>query len=299
MTRTPNRPARISVASSDRRVFARADKIAAPVKAGVNAYAPPRAFDRWKAGVQAADPKGATTITIYDVIGEDFWSGGGVTVNRIDAALRQIGDQPVEVHINSPGGDMFEGIAIYNRLLEHPQPINVKVMGLAASAASVIAMAGDKIEMGPASFLMIHNCWVVAVGDRNDMAETASFLEPFDDAMAGVYAQRSGQDKAAVVKMLDAETWMSGSQALEKGFADALLGADAMQEDETATAAARGFNELRANELGLVRAGLDKDEARERTKKISGWVEAHPEPASAGPPDWFAAAASFATALRG
>ena len=283
-------PVRIS-ASSERRVFAgvKPSKIPAPVAAKVSAYAPPLAFDRWKAGVHASDAKGATTITIYDVIGEDMWSGGGVTVNRIDAALRQIGDQPAEVHINSPGGNMFEGIAIYNRLLEHPQPITVKVMGLAASAASVIAMAGDTIQMGPASFLMIHNCWVAAIGDRNDMAETAAFLEPFDGAMADVYAARSGQDRAAVVKMLDAETWLSGTQAVAKGFADGLLGADDIQEDEAATAAARGLNELRANTIALVRAGVPEDEACQRTKKISGWVEAHPEPAPVGF-DWGAAA---------
>jgi ATP-dependent Clp protease protease subunit len=86
---------------------------------------------------------------MYDVIGEDFWSGGGVTVNRVDAALRQIGNQDVEVHINSPGGDMFEGIAIYNRLLEHPGKVTVKVLGLAASAASIIAMAGEEVLIGP------------------------------------------------------------------------------------------------------------------------------------------------------
>jgi ATP-dependent Clp protease protease subunit len=178
------------------RVFAaaRPSKITVPTRADVAALAKPEAFDRWNAGVRAAGDIGANVITMYDVIGEDFWSGGGVTVKRVDAALRQIGNQDVEVHLNSPGGDMFEGIAIYNRLQEHPAKVTVKVMGLAASAASIIAMAGDDILIGPASFLMIHNCWVVAVGNRHDMADTAKWLEPFDLAMAGVYAERSGQD---------------------------------------------------------------------------------------------------------
>src|SRR3546814_13007802 len=82
---------------------------------------------------------------------------------------------------------MFEGIACYNVLREHPQTVTVKVMGMAASAASIIAMAGDQIEIGAASFLMIHNCWVMAMGNRHDMAETAEWLAPFDAAMADVY----------------------------------------------------------------------------------------------------------------
>jgi ATP-dependent protease ClpP protease subunit len=97
-----------------------------------------------------------------------------ITAKGVAAQLRAIGDRPVEVQINSPGGDMFEGFAIYNVLREHPQAITVKIMGMAASAASIIAMAGDTIEIGAASFIMIHNCEVVAVGNRHDMAETAA-----------------------------------------------------------------------------------------------------------------------------
>src|SRR5689334_17826138 len=92
------------------RVFAmaRPAKITTPVKTGVSALSKPDVFDHWNAGVHAANDAAPNTITIYDVIGEDFWTGGGVTVNRIDAALRRIGNGDVEVHINSPGGDMFE-----------------------------------------------------------------------------------------------------------------------------------------------------------------------------------------------
>ena len=105
------------------------------------------AIDRWKPEVHAAADDD-NSISIYDVIGEDFWTGEGVTVKRIDAALRKIGNRDVVVNINSPGGDVFEGIAIYNRLREHPAKVQVKVMGLAASAASIIAMAGDEIQIG-------------------------------------------------------------------------------------------------------------------------------------------------------
>ena len=107
----------------------------------------------------------ANSISIYDSIGEN-WEGTGVTAKRISAALRAIGDKDVVVNINSPGGDFFEGVAIYNLLREHQGRVTVQVMGLAASAASVIAMAGDEILMGDGSFLMIHNAgpWPSAIG---------------------------------------------------------------------------------------------------------------------------------------
>ena len=205
---------------------------------------------------------------MFDIIGEDFWSGGGITAKKVSAQLRAIGDRPVEVQINSPGGDMFEGIAIYNVLREHPQDITVKVVGMAASAASIIAMAGDRVEVGAASFLMIHNCWVVAIGNRHDMAETAAWLEPFDAAMRDVYVARSGQSADDIAAWMDAETFMSGSVAMERGFADALLPSDQVETDEDAKAADRSINELRAMELTLVAAGHTRTEARARISKI-------------------------------
>lgn len=238
--------------------------------ADVAAFSKPEAFERWNAGIRASGEIGANVITMYDVIGEDYWSGGGVTLSRVDAALRKIGNQAVEVHLNSPGGDMFEGIAIYNRLLEHPAAVTVKVLGLAASAASIIAMAGDEILIGPASFLMIHNAWVMAMGNRHDMAETAAYLAPFDDAMAGVYAQRSGMAKADVVAMMDAETWLNGSQARDKGLATGLLSADDLAEDPATTEQARASNALRLAEIGLCKSGSSRAEARSLLNRIKG-----------------------------
>jgi ATP-dependent Clp protease protease subunit len=122
-----------------------------PARKDICALTSSAVFDRWSA--EAAGVRGLAAddnvITMFDVIGEDFWSGGGVTAKKVAAQLRAIGDRPVEVQINSPGGDMFEGIAIYNVLREHPQPITVKVMGMAASAASILAMAGDASRSAP------------------------------------------------------------------------------------------------------------------------------------------------------
>lgn len=258
------------------RVFAKVRPGAMPVPASrdVSALTKPQVFEKWSADAAGVRPaaleQGDAVITMFDIIGEDFWSGGGITAKKVASQLRAIGDRAVEVQINSPGGDMFEGIAIYNVLREHPQPITVKVMGMAASAASIIAMAGDTVEVGAASFIMIHNCWVLAMGNRHDMRETADFLEPFDQAMVDVYAQRSGQDAKKIAKWMDDETFMSGSTAIERGFADALLNADAMKVDDKAQARDREVNDLRALELELVSAGHTRTEARARINKIKG-----------------------------
>lgn len=261
-------------------VNARQRPAALPVPADrrISAYSPLPVLDRWgedAAGIRpAALEQGDNVITMFDVIGEDWWTGGGVTAKKVAAQLRAIGDRPVECQINSGGGDMFEGLAIYNVLREHSQPITMKIMGMAASAASVIAMAGDTVEIGAASFVMIHNCWVCACGNRHDMMEVAEFLAPFDQAMADVYAQRTEQTSEDCAKWMDAETWMSGSMAIERGFADTLLAADQMKVDEDARAADKKANEVRALELTLISSGMTRAQARARIKSIKGTPDA-------------------------
>lgn len=265
-------------------VNARERPAALPVPADrrISAYSPLPVLDRWgedAAGVRpAALEQGDNVITMFDVIGEDWWTGGGVTAKKVAAQLRAIGDRPVECQINSGGGDMFEGLAIYNVLREHSQPITMKIMGMAASAASVIAMAGDTVEIGAASFVMIHNCWVCACGNRHDMNEVAEFLAPFDQAMADVYAQRTGQSGEDCAKWMDAESWMSGSMAIERGFADSLLAADQMKVDEDAKASDKKANEVRALELTLVSSGMTRAQARARIKSIKGTPDAALDP---------------------
>lgn len=277
-----------------------------PAERGVSAFTPAPVLDRWNAdaaGVRpAAVEAGDNVITMFDIIGEDWWTGGGVTARKVTAQLRAIGDRPVEVQINSPGGDMFEGIAIYNVLREHPQPITVKIMGMAASAASIIAMAGDTVEIGAASFLMIHNCWVVAVGNRHDMQETADFLAPFDQAMADVYAARTGRAAAECAKWMDAETYMSGSAAIDRGFADELLTSDKTTIDESAKASDRSVNKVRAMELALVAGGATRAQARAQINEIKGTPGAALDPAdtpgAGGDTGWMEAAASLLADLR-
>lgn len=282
--------------------MARPGALPIPSDRSVSALTKPNVLDRWteeSAGIRAV-AVGDNVITMFDVIGEDYWSGGGITAKKVAAQLRAIGDRPVEVQINSPGGDMFEGIAIYNVLREHPQPITIKIMGMAASAASIIAMAGDQIEIGAASFIMIHNCWVVAIGNRHDMAETAEWLGPFDSAMVDVYAARTGQDAAAIARWMDAESYMSGSMAVDRGFADALLPADQVTTDEDAKASDKQINEVRAMELALVNAGHSRSDARARINKIKGTPGAAVETTTpgAGDPELAGALASLIAKIQ-
>ncbi|TEA79830.1 head maturation protease, ClpP-related [Allopusillimonas ginsengisoli] len=181
----------------------------------------PDALERWQPDIRSAASEDAS-ISIYDTIGWS-WEGDGVTAKRISAALRAIGDRDVTVNVNSPGGDFFEGVAIYNLLRAHPHKVTVQVMGLAASAASVIAMAGDEILMGDGAFLMIHNAWAIAIGNRHDMAAASAQLAPFDAAMADVYAARSGMTSEQTAALMDKETWINASQAVEDGFATGLI----------------------------------------------------------------------------
>jgi len=204
-----------------------------------------------------------TSISIYGAIGE---FDGEVSSRRIAAALRAIGNRDVTVNINSPGGDFFEGVAIYNLLREHKAKVKINVVGLAASAASIVAMAGDEIRIGKAAFLMIHNSWSLVIGNRHDLAEAMAALESFDNAMAGIYVDRTGLPKAEIAKMMDAETWLNGEQAIESGFADAFLPADEIDEVEEAKAGKA--KALHTIDNLLAKAGVSRSQRRQLFKEL-------------------------------
>lgn len=137
----------------------------------------------------------------------------------------------IVLNINSPGGDVFDGIAIFNDLLAHKADVMVRVTGLAASAASVIAMAGDDIHIAENAFFMIHNAWSVAIGDSREMTARAKLLNQIDGQLASTYAARTGGDAADIKQQMDDETWLTASDAVDQGFADDVIplneGADA------------------------------------------------------------------------
>jgi ATP-dependent protease ClpP protease subunit len=162
------------------------------------------------------------------VLGEIGWE---VTAKSVKEQLKDMGKGPVTVQINSPGGDAFEGIAIYNLLKDHPAKVSVKVLGLAASAASVIAMAGDDIEMGVGAMLMIHSAWGLVAGNKKDLQEFASILDSLDTSIAELYSRRSGKDVKSVMKLMEAETWLTAGEAVAEGFADS-MSPDEDEEDK-------------------------------------------------------------------
>jgi len=259
----------------------------------------PDAIERWNPGVMAAEQSPDNTISILDIIGEDFWTGGGVTSKRVAAALRAIGDQDVFVDLNSPGGDFFEGVAIYNALRAHPKKVTVRILGLAASAASVIAMAGDEIQVGKAGFLMVHNAWVVAIGNRHDLAEAAKTMEPFDDAMATVYADRAGVKKPKAAEWMDNETWFNGEQAVAEGLADDFLPADQVAEDKTKAEAGRSVNALRKVDAHLARSGIPRSERRTLLNEVKGGMQDAAAPVTQDADDLKAAIQQLRSTLKG
>jgi len=230
--------------------------------------APSDALARWAEGPRAAASDDANTITIYDVIGQDWWTGEGVTSKRIASALRSIGDNDVVVNVNSPGGDMFEGIAIYNLLAAHKGRVTVNVISLAASAASIIAMAGDTINMGIGSFIMVHNAWGVVVGNQNDFRDAADMFAGFDSALADIYEARTGLARADIVALMDGETFMGPTDAIARGFADATM--SELPDTAPSNSMDRGLMARRTTEAALARAGFSRGDRQQMISALGG-----------------------------
>lgn len=222
---------------------------------------PAQALSRWSPEIHAASSDDDSTINMYSQIGEDWWTGEGITAKLVSAVLRRNKGKEITVNINSPGGDFFEGNAIYNLLREHDGNVIVRVVGLAGSAASLIAMAGDEIKVAESGFLMIHNSWTIAVGNKEDMRDVADMLGQFDDSMVGVYTKKTGKREKEIISMMEAETFISGKDAVEMGFADALLDADEVTVEQSEKS---GNNaSLRKLEGALARAGMTRAERRD------------------------------------
>jgi len=176
-------------------------------------------FWQLKNSVDSSD----STLILEGPISSESWWGDEVTPQAFRDELKQINSNKLTVQINSTGGDVWAGISIHDALKELDAEVTVKVSGLAASIASVIAMAGDKIVMTPGSTMMIHRASMLAMGNADDMQKAIDMLETVEDGILNIYASRTGQTKDAVKDMLDAETWMSAEKAVEMGFADEVV----------------------------------------------------------------------------
>ena len=167
---------------------------------------------------KANKPK-AAEISIHDEIG--LW---GVSASAFMRDLRGMGElDEIHLSIHSPGGDVLDGWAIYNSLKNSKAKITARVEGLAASMASVILMAADTVEIPENAYVMIHNPWGLAVGDAEEMRDTADLLDKLGNGLVSAYTTRTGNSEEDIRAWMDAETWMDGKEAVERGFADKLL----------------------------------------------------------------------------
>lgn len=162
-------------------------------------------------------------VYLYGTVGSD-WFGDGVTAKQFSDDLKALGNvKNIDLRINSDGGDVFQGKTIYSRLVDHPAKVTVRVDGLAASIASLIAMAGDEIIISEGGFVMIHNAWTFTAGNAADLRQTADLLDTVSNTILDTYVARTKGDKAGIKKMMDAETWMTGEEAVKNGFADKMV----------------------------------------------------------------------------
>ena len=159
-------------------------------------------------------------IWIYEMIGEDFWSGGGVTAKNFQKELSAIKASQIDLHINSPGGEVFDGIAIYNLIRQHPAKVTTYIDGLAASIASVIALAGDTIYMAENALMMIHNPYGLVMGMAEDMRKMADRLDIVRDSISKAYISKTDKPEDEINALMEAETWMTADDAMEFGFID-------------------------------------------------------------------------------
>jgi len=169
--------------------------------------------------IRAQEDGELSEIWIYDEIG--YW---GVTAKDFVKELNTIKSKKIDMHINSPGGDVFDGTAVYNAIKKHPAEVTTHIDGIAASIASVIALAGNRVLMAENAIYMLHNPWGMVIGNAKDMRKQADVLDKVRETMLGAYVTKSGSSKEDIISLLDAETWLSAEEAMEFGFIDDVSG---------------------------------------------------------------------------
>lgn len=188
-------------------------------------------------GYRVVAKKDRGEIYLYGAIGAD-WFGDGVSAKMFADDLKKLGAVgTIDVRINSEGGDVFAGKAMYSLLKEHKAKVIVHIDGLAASAASFIAMAGDEIEIDEGAFVMIHDAYGGARGRAKDLRDYADLLDSVNASIVDTYVARTKNDAATIKKWMDEETWMSGKDAVARGFADRLSGGKTKARAAVANAA--------------------------------------------------------------
>lgn len=170
-------------------------------------------------------PQNQRVLTINGTIAEDSWVDDEVTPQVFQDELSQ-GKGPIDLWLNSPGGDCVAASRIYTMLMNYPDDVNVKIDGIAASAASVIAMAGTKVSMAPTAMIMIHNPLTIVGGQKEDLDQAAQMLAETKESIINAYELKTSLPREKISSMMDDETWMNVNKAIKLGFADNMLGQD-------------------------------------------------------------------------
>jgi ATP-dependent Clp protease protease subunit len=190
-----------------------------------------RKFWRWTRN-ETPDSFGSDrTLYLDGEISDETWYGDEVTPQVFKNELNS-GKGNITLWINSPGGDVFAAAQIYNMLMDYPYDVTVKIDALAASAASVIAMAGTKVCMSPVAMLMVHNPATIAIGDSEEMQKAIDMLSEVKESIMNAYEIKSGLSRNKISRLMDAETWMNAKEAKKLGFADEILFADGTEPSE-------------------------------------------------------------------
>ena len=222
--------------------------------------------------IEAKAESDAAEILIYDIVGWPF-----IEADTFVRDLSTISAKTITVRINSPGGDVFDGTAIFNALKNHPARIVTRIEGLAASIASIIALAGDEVQAHANTMFMIHNSWAVGIGDQHALRETADILAKIDSNILDVYYAKTGHGKKELKQMMNDETWFTAKEAEERGFVDTIIETQASAQarfdlsmfanvPEDMTARASGGRDLTQREIE--RALRDAGASRSFAKSV-------------------------------
>ena len=220
----------------------------------------------WKWVTNAAPDAFGSERTLYldGQISDETWWGDEVTPKAFKEELNA-GSGDITLWINSPGGDCFAAAQIYNLLMDYPGNVTVKIDGLAASAASVIAMAGTKVLMAPTALMMIHNPATITMGDHEDMKRAIEMLDEVKESIINAYEIKTGVSRIKLSHLMDAETWMNANKAIELGFADDVL-KDEKQSEPTFSAYAFSRKAVATNLLNKMAEKNKPIQAEESAK---------------------------------
>ncbi|MGE7091676.1 head maturation protease, ClpP-related [Lysinibacillus sp. NPDC048646] len=187
--------------------------------------------------VEVDEDNDETVLTIYGDIGESWWYDS-TSANDIDRALKQVKTSNITVRLNSPGGDAFDGITIYNRLKDHQAKVKIIVDGWACSAASIIAMAADELIMNTGAMIMVHEAWTIAIGSKTEMQKTIDMMAKLDESLLDIYMTKAQITRDEMKQFVINETWFTADEAVAIGFATVT---EDTKDDEADKANAEAF----------------------------------------------------------